>query len=127
MTSWADMLPSISLVLSVEMIRDGGSLAAVFQGANGSEYWLFFELTTRELQSGALERLGYKDPVVVERLSGISVGISWSQAEIMLHQMRPLIRDSFSLKWLEIMEAAAAAQGQVPDGIERLLGKPIIS
>ena len=33
------MLSSIGLVLSVEMIRDGGSLAAVFQGSNGHKYW----------------------------------------------------------------------------------------
>lgn len=60
------MLPSIVVVNSVEMIRDGGSLAASFQGKNGSEYWLFFRLLHRTLPTGILERLGYAKPVVVE-------------------------------------------------------------
>ena len=34
------MLPSIGLLLSVEMIRDGGSLAASFQGSNGAVFHL---------------------------------------------------------------------------------------
>ena len=119
------MLPSIGLVLSVEMIRDGGSLAAVFQGSNGSEYWLSFEVRTRELPSGEIERLGYKDPVVVERKIGLSLGTSWQHALIMLHQMRPLVRDESSLKWLQVMEATAEAHGQLPAGVEPVLGKPL--
>ena len=115
------MLPSIGLVLSVEMIRDGGSLAAVFQGSNGSKYWLFFELHSRELPSGQLERLGYKDPVVIERQVGLSMSVSWEQATVMLHQMRPLVSDASNLKWLDTMEAAAGAHGKIPTGVERTL------
>jgi len=115
------MLPSIGLVLSVEMIRDGGSLAAVFQGSNGAKYWLFFELETRELPTGQLERLGYKDPVVVERQVGLPLSISWEHAKIMLHQMRPLAPDAASLKWLDVMEATAEAHGRLPTEMERTL------
>lgn len=61
------MIPSIALVYSVEMIRDGGALAAIFQGANGSEYWLFFRLRHRTLTSGMFERLGYERPLALER------------------------------------------------------------
>ena len=115
------MLPSIGLVLSVEMIRDGGSLAASFQGSNGAKYWLFFELATRELPSGHLERLGYKDPVVVERQVGLPVAVSWEQAKIMLHQIRRLAPDASSLKWLDVMEATADAHGRLPTEMERTL------
>jgi hypothetical protein len=118
------MLPSIGLVLSVEMLRDGGSLAAIFQGSNGAEYWLLFELQTRELPSGHLERTGYKDPVVVERQVGLPIGVSWQQATIMLHQMRGLVTDASSLKWLETMELAAVGRGQLPANLERTLEAP---
>jgi hypothetical protein len=37
------MLPSVSALGSVEMIRAGGSLQAEFIGANGSRYCLHFE------------------------------------------------------------------------------------
>jgi hypothetical protein len=115
------MLPSIGLVLSVEMIRDGGSLAAVFQGSNGSKYWLFFEQESRELPSGGLERLGYKAPVVVERQPGLAISVSWAQARIMLHQMRPLVPNAPSVKWLDVMETVAESQGKIPSGEERVL------
>jgi hypothetical protein len=115
------MLPSIGLVLSVEMIRDGGSLVAMFQGSNGAEYWLFFELDARELPTGQLERVAYKEPVVVERQVGLPVAVSWEHAKIMLHQMRPLVPDTSSLKWLGIMEATAETHGGLPTEIERTL------
>lgn len=119
------MLPSVVLVLSVEMIRDGGSLAATFQGSNGSEYWLFFEIRFHELPSGERERLGHNDPVVFVRQVGVPSGISWRHAENLLHQLRPLVRDDSSLKWLEVMEATAAANGHLPTGIDRFMGRPV--
>jgi hypothetical protein len=118
-------LPNIDLVLSVEMIRDGGSLAAIFQGSNGSKYWLFFEIKTHQLTSGEVERLGYKAPVIVERQVGVQMGTSWQHAQILLNQLRPLVRDEASLKWLDIMEATAVAHGELPTGIDRSLGKPL--
>lgn len=86
------MLPAISVVNSVELIRDGGSLAASFLGENGSEYWLFYRLLRRTLASGMVERLGYAKPVVVERQSGIEIEISWEHALILINQIRPLLR-----------------------------------
>jgi hypothetical protein len=93
----------------------------VFQGSNGAEYWLFFELDTRELPTGQLERLGYKAPVVVERQVGLPLAISWEEAKIMLHQMRPLAPDASSLKWLDVMETTAEAHGRLPTQMERTL------
>src|SRR6185295_1642859 len=115
------MLPPIGLVLSVEMIRDGGSLAAVFQGANGAEYWLFFEHDSRELPSGGLERLGYKGPVVIERQVGLPISVSWAQATVMLHQIRPLAPNPSSLKWLDVMDGVAESQGKLPTEMQRVL------
>src|SRR5262245_21700002 len=115
------MLPSIGLVMSVEMIRDGGSLAAVFQGSNGSEYWLFFPLRHRTLPSGVFERLGYAEPVVIERQTNTEIKISWQRAIVFIQQIRPLIRESGHEKWLEVMEEVAKAKGALPGEVERVL------
>ena len=115
------MLPSIALVVSVEMIRDGGSLAASFQGINGSEYWLLFKLRSRDLPSGEVERVEYEKPVVTERRMGTGIEISWEHAKILLNQMRPLLREETDLRWLEAMCASAESNGQLPPGVERIL------
>jgi hypothetical protein len=120
------MLPSITVLNSVEMIRDGGSLAASFQGKNGSEYWLFFRLRQRTLPSGMFERLGYAKPVVVERQVGTEIEISWEHALILINQIRPLLRQSQDVEWLDAMQATAIAKGELPAKVERFLG-PVIS
>ena len=119
------MLPSIALVSSVEMIRDGGSLAAIFQGENGSEYWLFFKVSIRELPSGEAERLGYEKPVVFERQVGNETEISWQHAKILLNQMRPMLREESHRRWLEAMYASANTDGQLPPSVERILGRAV--
>jgi hypothetical protein len=119
------MLPSIALVSGVEMIRDGGSLAAVFQGPNGGEYWLFFKVRIRELPSGEAERLGYEKPVVFERYVGNESEISWQHAKVLLNQMRPMLREESHHRWLEAMYASAEAYGLLPPGVEPILGKAI--
>jgi hypothetical protein len=115
------MLPSISLVLGVEMVRDGGSLAAIFEGSNGAEYSLFFPLRHQLLPSGVFERLGYGQPIVIERRASIQIEVSWQHALILIHQVRPLIREPRQIKWLNAMEATAKAEGVLPDEIERFL------
>lgn len=115
------MLPSIGLVNSVEMIRDGGSLAASFQGSNGAQYWLFFPLRHRRLPSGVFERLGYAQPVVIERLTNIEIEISWEHSLVLINQIRPLIQKPRDAKWLNAMESAAKAEGALPGEVERFL------
>jgi hypothetical protein len=116
------VLPSIALVLSVEMIRDGGSLAAAFQGGNGSEYWLFFRLVHRALPTGQLERLHYEQSVVVERPYGSASEVSWRHALVLLNQMRSQLRSASDLGWLETMVAVANAEGKLPVGMQRIVG-----
>ena len=118
------MLPSIAHLNSVEMIRDGGSLAASFQGADSAEYWLFFQVSLSEVPDGTLERLAYQAPAVVERQAGTSVDVSWTQAKVLLNQLRPLLRDDAHRGWLETMCVVAEGDGALPPGIERNLGKP---
>ena len=116
------MLPSIALVRSVEMIRDGGSLAAVFQGSSGSEYWLFFEVKLNALPSGQTERTGYSSPVVVDRLTGTATPVSWQNAIALIHQMTPLLVEARDRKWLQAMETTANNLGQLPPEVDRMFG-----
>src|SRR5215475_11958739 len=113
------MLPSIGIVLSVEMIRDGGSLAATFRGADGCEYWLFLQVRLNKLSSGEHERVGYEGPVVLDRLAGREISISWQQARVLFAQMGPLLQDERDRKWFPIMEEALLAEGALPSGVNR--------
>lgn len=115
------MLPAIGLVHSVEMIRDGGSLAATFQGSDCCDYWLFLEVQIRKHPSGEWERLGYADPVIIDRLIGTSTPINWQHAQIFLKQIRSMVFAERDVKWLECMEMVIATHGQVPPSIDRFL------
>ena len=104
------------------MIRDGGSLAAVFQGSNGSDYWLFFKVKLNSLPSGETERLGYSSPVVVDKLTGTAMSVTWQHAIALLHQMTPLLFEARDRKWLRAMETAAEGLGRLPPEVDRTFG-----
>jgi hypothetical protein len=106
------MLPSIALVDSVEMIRDGGSLAAVFQGSNGSRYWLFIKIDVEILASGEWQRTHYLKPIVYERPHGAAVELSWQHAKVFLNQMRWLLQTQRHEGMLEIMMTVIDAKGK---------------
>ena len=126
------MLPPIHAVVGAEMIRDGGSLAAEFMGANGSRYSLHFSLISEPNAAGDRVRLGYEKPIVFERLefrqegrvdwqSINEVEVSWAHAKVLLHQMHGLMRNDEDKKWLEAMEQVADAEGQLPDHVPPVL------
>ena len=104
------------------MIRDGGSLAAVFQGSNGSDYWLLFKVDLKTLPSGKTERLGYSSPVVVDKLTGTAMPVSWQHAIALLHQMTPLLFEAHHRKWLHAMETTAEGLGRLPPEVDRIFG-----
>ena len=108
------MLPPIGFVESVEMIRDGGSLAAVFQGGDGCRYWLLLQILRHPPAFGNRKRSGYDDPVIVDRLTKMSIPVSWTQARILLNQIRLLVREERDLKWLACMDRVVAARGNLP-------------
>jgi hypothetical protein len=126
------MLPPITAVNSIEMIRDGGSLQAEFVGTNGSSYCLHFKLISKDGSTGELARVGYEHPVVYERLEfregnrvewqAINqVDISWAHAKVLLHQLRDLLKSEEDSKWLSAMEEVANTDGQVPRNMPRVL------
>jgi hypothetical protein len=128
------MLPPISSVVSIEMIRDGGSLRAEFVGANGSKYCLNFKLISEENSSGELVRLGYERPIAFERLEireenriewqAINqIEMSWTYAKVLLHQLRAFLRSDQDLRWLAAMEEVANTEGEIPNDVPSVLGQ----
>jgi hypothetical protein len=102
------MLPTISLALSVEMLRDGGSLCAAFQGTNGSVYWLVLPV---QFESGVVK--GYSNPVVVERpFAAEEIQVSWSHAEVLLHQIEHLLPPSANRSWVQPMYEVIHNEGK---------------
>ncbi|MCD2342185.1 hypothetical protein LRH25_17755 [Ideonella azotifigens] len=126
------MLPAIAAVLSVEMLREGGSLEARFQGIDGSRHCLHFPLLSARGPNNEFLRLGYAKPVVFQRVeywegtrrgwhSVHEVEISWPHATVLLRQMRNHIDSEMDARWLMAMEEAAASEGELPGGIEPVL------
>jgi hypothetical protein len=87
------MLPPIGLAIGAELIRDGGSLGAQFLGSDGVEYRLFFPIILVDSSPGYHEAKGYSPPVLIDRLAGTSVSLSWERARVLLNQMIPLLRE----------------------------------
>ncbi|NOT89759.1 MAG: hypothetical protein HOP03_16505 [Lysobacter sp.] len=105
------MIPAISHVLSVEMIRDGGSLAADFRGADGCEYWLFFPIDLTSHATGLPEECGYLAPTVLDRLCGREFAITWKHALVFLDQIEAFPLCETSQRWLSTMREVAIAEG----------------
>jgi len=105
------MLPPVTLVDSVEVIRDGGSLGASFQCANGSSYGLLFRIHFSDAAAGFREALGYLTPVLVDGLSRTEITLSWQHASALLSQMKPLLRDNAHAATLDVMLDIASQEG----------------
>lgn len=115
------MLPPVVIVDSVEMIRDGGSLAAIFHGGDSCEYWLFFEIRMSNSKPNVAERLGYSEPKIVNRHTSTEVGIAWEHAAMMLRQIEKLTHRDHDRLWLKKMQTVADSRGTLPNEIERFM------
>jgi hypothetical protein len=115
------MLPPIVIVDSVEMIRDGGSLAAIFHGGDSCEYWLFFKIRMSNSKPNVAERLGYSEPKVVNRRTNSEVEITWEHAAVMLRQIEKFTHTNHDRQWLKKMQTVADSSGTLPDDVERFM------
>lgn len=103
------MLPSITLAHEVELLRDGGSLCASFQGANGSQYWLVLPVVLQGSKA-----TGYEQPVIVERPYAVgSIQISWAHAKTILNQVDGLLAETKDRKYVKRMYEAIQSAGSV--------------
>lgn len=122
------MLPRIREVEHVEMIRDGGSLWAMYVAHDGFSYTLGFPIEIRDR-----ERIGYQLPFFGKRIpierDGIRVGhrheglveLPWAEAKVLLDAMRDFVdrKDAFQSERFEQMHFVADHSGHLPPGISR--------
>lgn len=120
------ILPSIQMLLNIEMIRDGGSFAAKFRCSDDHEYILFFKLDASEkLDNGK----NYQEPVLIDcdpkkrprdtnkiiysELGGPPTKISWIQAGAIMQEVTRFnsVLSELQTKWLDRMVSIAANNG----------------
>jgi len=79
----------INQILSVEKLRDGGSLIVNFQSDDSCSYWLMLPIANFESENPK-----FKEPVLVNRTTSIEVDLSWSSAHAWLNRLATFINDS---------------------------------
>ncbi|TQV74099.1 hypothetical protein FLL45_14680 [Aliikangiella marina] len=72
-------------IFRFEKLRDGGSLIVSFQSDDSCEYWVMFPVAN--LESNLPK---FKNPVLVNRTTGIEVELSRMGAKQWLNQLAPL-------------------------------------
>jgi hypothetical protein len=125
------MLPAVCRLDFVEMIRDGGSLAAAFENECGARYVLFIPIHLFK-DGDSWRRLGYHPPVLIDcdpkkrlantefvhysELSGPKVPVSWTEARVAVDAITRLADglDSRRRHWLNQMTHVVATAGQLP-------------
>lgn len=107
------MLPAIVLAHSVELLRDGGSLGASFQGANGMRYRLQLPIIV-----GGDGCRKYDQPVVYEApyasYGVFAVELSWDHARVILRQVEAQLPEGADRSWLGPMYNAIRLEGRRP-------------
>ena len=111
------MLPPVTQLLSVEMVRDGGSLAATFRGGNSSEYWLFFPVKIETIDPDHETITGWNLPLILERSTGLQNEVSWQHAISFIGKLKPQARDPKHLALLDAMAEIAGASGGVTSSV----------
>lgn len=122
------MVPDVDLVDNVEMIRDGGSLAATFLDRSNRRFTLFFPI--KHTKSGGLfEPKQHLSPVIIDcdpskrptnhsEFSGPVTDISWEDARVILKDLdanksksTESRRSIFFEEWLQEMIETANRSG----------------
>lgn len=112
------MLPPVTHVLSVEMIRDGGSIAVVWRGADGAEYWLLYPVKVESVDADHNRIAGWDGPQVHVRDTGVVHELSWQHAKILIGRFRALVASPRFLEALDAMEEIAANCGSITAGAQ---------
>jgi hypothetical protein len=78
----------INHILSVEMLRDGGSLIVSFQSDDSCEYWFMLpiaNITPRKPIFGT--------PILINRTTSIEVDLSYSSAQAWLNRLATFVSE----------------------------------
>jgi len=112
------VLPPVTHVFSVEMIRDGGSLAAIYGGGNSAEYWLFFPVRTESVDSDHTRIAGWDLPEIHERGTGMKSELSWDHAKTFIGQLKSHVHDPREAALLDAMSDIATAGGSITSSVQ---------
>jgi len=112
------MIPNIDILDSIEMIRDGGSLALCFSSKQ-TEFWLLLRV---QFNADKSERLGYSKPFLVNRTAGLETSLSWESASSLLAQSYHRNLNEHSKKWLLVMEKVIKSKGALPSEVKKNVG-----
>jgi hypothetical protein len=125
------MIPEVSSVERVDLIRDGGSYCVAFSTSDGRRLLLFSKIELRFTDSSA-ETIGFEEPVLIDtepstrpantsnrvysELSGPAVSISWADAKALLAACRPFASSRKGLEptWFAEFERVVAYRGRPP-------------
>jgi hypothetical protein len=96
---------NIDHILSVEKLRDGGSLIISFQSDDSCEYWLMFPK-----MGYAGEEVIYGSPALINRTTSIEVDLGWGGAKVWLHKLKTYIGNSKQLMLVNKMQCVIDSQ-----------------
>ena len=97
----------------MDIIRDGGSLAAAFLGSDAVEYWLMFKVQMEKDSAGKWVRSKYSEPQIVNRQAGTNTIISWQHARVFLNGLRGMLKKDTDLKYWQLMADVAELDGSL--------------
>ena len=100
------MLPKIETLLSVEIIRDGGSFAIDFD--SGGSHWSLFIGIMRDQAS---ETKGYKEPQLINRSLDITHDATWKHAEFYIKNAQKEDHSEVESRALEMISRIVEAEG----------------
>lgn len=90
-------------ILSVEKLRDGGSLIVSFQADDSCEYWLMLAVKVSDEAN-----CDFNSPALVNRTMGIEADLGWFGAKSWLQRLKSHIDESdhqlFNTIWSIVCE-----------------------
>ena len=92
------MAVDINLILSAETLRDGGSLAVLFQGKDSCEYMFMLPI-----KNAGHEVVSFLDPVLINRTTDVIMNISHSNAKVYLSQLKSYAVNEQQISFINLM------------------------
>jgi hypothetical protein len=105
---------------NVEMLRDGGSLAATFRDSLGHEYTLLITIQTQVLPTGGVELLRYAAPIFDSPRVTRPTPVTWEQAGVLFEQVRGVLGENQRREWVDLMSEVISTKGVLPARLGRV-------
>jgi len=94
----------VSIVVSTEMLRDGGSLGVSFQGNDSCNYMLVFPIN-----KNAGNTIEYLSPVLLNQTTEIELNVGWQNVQTYLNQLKFMAQNKEQEKFINNMQGLVHA------------------